>query len=419
MEILPIGEKIRRSRIYKGLTLKDVCENRISVSKMSCIENGKIKAEDWIINFVAEKLDLSVDYLKQDVNAQLHYNMENECLNVKIEDKEKILKYNLQYAEEYGYYDIAFQLMHLLFKYYIEINDSKACLTDTPKYYNLLIKSANDMNRYIYYMDIGRYFCLINEYSQAVNYFSMVRNDFENIKLIDYVKLASIVCEEVYCYYMLKDYDKAYKIAKQFIELENISTENKYMAKIYGLLGVLSIKLKNSEFELYEKMSYVMSVNNLALKAELMYSYGKNFYEADLEKQAYFYIKQTIDTFPKEDKSGFVKLMTEVTEILIKMNKKKKAEELSDAILNYAIDLDSSMYIEKAYYFKALLLSKGKDDVMKEMYMNLSLDVLLKYGSRKQIFIRYMEIGEMYSKMKNINEAFKYFGLALKLAKTI
>ena len=46
MEILSTGEKIKRARVYKGITLKELCRDRISISKMSCIENGKIKADE-------------------------------------------------------------------------------------------------------------------------------------------------------------------------------------------------------------------------------------------------------------------------------------------------------------------------------------------------------------------------------------
>ena len=71
MEILSIGEKIKRSRIYKGITLKDLCEDKISMSKMSCIENNKIKPDEDILKFVAEKLDLRLEYLKQDVRFSI------------------------------------------------------------------------------------------------------------------------------------------------------------------------------------------------------------------------------------------------------------------------------------------------------------------------------------------------------------
>ena len=43
MEILSTGEKIKRARVYQGITLKELCSDEISISKMSCIENGKIR----------------------------------------------------------------------------------------------------------------------------------------------------------------------------------------------------------------------------------------------------------------------------------------------------------------------------------------------------------------------------------------
>lgn len=419
MEILSVGEKIKRARIYKGLTLKDICDGRISVSKMSCIENGKVKPEDWIIHFIAEKLELSIEYLKQDVDYQIEYNIENECKNCEAQEKEKNLKYNLQYAEQYKYYDLAFQLRHLLFKYYIDKNDAKACLADAPGYYEILIKSSKNENKNTYYIDIGRYFCLIKEYAQAVNYFSIVRYDFENNKLKNYDKIFLVAYEEAKCYYMLNDYEKAINIADKFIGLESYLDKDKYKAKLYGLLGVFSIKMNNGEFNKYEKMSYEFSGDNLSIRAEIMYNYGKAFLEQKLEKQAYFYIKKVIGILPTDDIRGYIQVMLNIIEILIKMNKQKKAEELNDNVLNYAINMQENMYIEKAYYFKALLMSKSKDNTMQEMYMNLSLDLLLKYGSKEQIYKRYMEMGNMYFKMKNVQESLKYFGLALGLTNNI
>ena len=76
MEIISIGEKIKRCRIYKGCTLKDVCGSKISVSKMSCIENGKIKPEEWILDHVAKKLEMDVKYLKEDIRQQIEKNVQ-------------------------------------------------------------------------------------------------------------------------------------------------------------------------------------------------------------------------------------------------------------------------------------------------------------------------------------------------------
>ena len=61
MEILSTGDKIKRARVYKGITLKELCGDRISISKMSCIENGKVKADNDIIKYIADKMDIEYD----------------------------------------------------------------------------------------------------------------------------------------------------------------------------------------------------------------------------------------------------------------------------------------------------------------------------------------------------------------------
>ena len=61
MQILSIGEKIRKLRISKGMTLKDLCEKDISVSKMSNIENGKIEPDDELLDIVSKRLNIDVE----------------------------------------------------------------------------------------------------------------------------------------------------------------------------------------------------------------------------------------------------------------------------------------------------------------------------------------------------------------------
>ena len=97
MEILSTGEKIKRSRIYKGITLKELCGDKISISKMSCIENGKVKADRDIIQYIADKIGVDFKYLVQDVYEQIEDNIENikKSIEKKEDDFEESIEYNL------------------------------------------------------------------------------------------------------------------------------------------------------------------------------------------------------------------------------------------------------------------------------------------------------------------------------------
>ena len=51
--------------------------------------------------------------------------------------------------------------------------------------------------------------------------------------------------------------------------------------------------------------------------------------------------------------------------------------------------------------------------------MNLSLDSLLKYGSKEERRKRYMEMGNMYYNLGEFKESIKYFSLAMEKDNTI
>ncbi|MCD3282759.1 helix-turn-helix domain-containing protein, partial [Clostridium botulinum C/D] len=135
MEVLSIGEKIKRARIYKGYTLKDVCDNKISVSKLSCIENDKVVPESWILEYISSKLNLDIEYLNEDVETQINKNIKQIIKNSDSEDYAKKLKYNLIIADKYGHYELAVSIMHLIFRYFINKNNLKEAQELIGNYY--------------------------------------------------------------------------------------------------------------------------------------------------------------------------------------------------------------------------------------------------------------------------------------------
>ncbi|MDF2504798.1 transcriptional regulator [Clostridium sp.] len=418
MEILSIGEKIKRCRVYKGYTLKDVCGDKISVSKMSCIENGKIQPDDFILELVSSKLEIDIEYVKKDIRDQLKDNLKN--FNSKSnKDKGRFLKYNLEYAEEYEYYDLAFEFMHKLFNYYLDIKHTNSCQVNTARYYNFCRKSCNEKNKLIYYMDIGRYFYKENEYFQAASYYNNVRKALIDNKSKDYDMLSNAIYQEANCQFMMKNYDRAYEIVIELLEVIEFIDDGEYKARIYNLLGILCIKMENREFQNFEKKSFELCKDNLTLKAKFIYRYGCAMLDTDIRDKAYEYINKSISLYPEDIKRNFVDFILKVINTLIKMDKISQAKELSDKALNCSIDLHENVFIERSYYYKSLIMYREKNIQLSEMYMNLSLDILIKIGSKNQIYERYMEMGNLYFEMGNTTESLKYFSLAINLNKKI
>ncbi|MGH4052425.1 MAG: helix-turn-helix domain-containing protein [Clostridium sp.] len=446
MRILSTGEKIKRSRIYKGYTLRAICDDKISVSKMSCIENNKVMAESWILEFISKKLDIDIEYLNENIFEQVEANIKElkeyaiidgkyaiiegkydvngkyaVDSKVAVDDKEESYEsdiiYNLHFAQKYSYDDLAIELMHMLFNFYLDKKDFEKTQAITSKYYDLHLKTAIEDNKLNYYIDMARHLYIKEDYLQASSYYSNVRKGLGEYITPNYKKLIIATYNEAACNIMLKNYEKAYDVGIKLLDLvEYVDTELK-AAEIYHMLAILSIRMNNGKFMEYEKKSYELYEDNTASKAMAIFNYGSTMLDCNMKDIAVKYIKNSLSVYPRVDKVGLVAFMLDCVKELIKNDVIEFAQSISDEVLNYAINLDDIKFIEKCYYYKAIILEKQGSSSSAEMYMNLSLDSLLKFGEKQEIYKRYIEMGSMYHKLNNVPDSLKYFSLAIQLEK--
>lgn len=415
MEILSIGEKIKRSRIYKGYTLKDICSDKISVSKMSCIENNKIKPEKSLIEFIANKLGVSTKYLEQDVREQLLINI--NALEKKHEDEnyETNLEFNLSFAEEYKHYDIAFTLMHLLFKLYLDTKKMEKLQLNTSKYFDIYQKTGKDDNLCIYYMDIARFLFISKEYTEAANYYSNVRKVAKE-KCDDFL-LVRATYNETACNVMLEKYERAYEIGVRLVELVDFLDTEEKKADAYHILALLSLRRDKEKFDFYESKSNIIFSNNPIKAANSEYNYAVVMFNEGMKERGEEYIRKALSIYPKENKQELARFMLMNVEALIENNFLETAQSICNEALDLSINLENSKFIERAYYFEAIILLKYGDMNLADTYMNFSLDFLLKIGSKGEIYKRYIDMGNMYHKMNEISDSIKYLNLAIDLEK--
>ena len=423
MEILSTGEKIKRTRIYKGYTLREICDDKISVSKMSCIENNKVMAEPWILELISKKLDIDIQYLNEDVKEQVEENirvLKEEAVNDKDtidDDFQARVSYNLEFAEKYNYYDLAIELVHMLFNFYLDKRDFEKIESITSQYYDLYLKTSIEDNQLTYYIDMARHLYVKEDYLQASSYYCNVRKRLREREIPNYKKLIIVTYNEAACNIMLKDYERAYEVGIRLLDLlEYVDTEFK-SAEIYHMLAVLSIRMNNGKFEEYEKKSNGLYKDKASSRAMATFNYGSTMFNCNMKDRAVEYINKGLSCYPRDNKIGLVSFMLESINELIENGVLDLAQVISDEVLNYAINLDDIKFIEKSYYYKAIILDKQGQSSSAEMYMNLSLDSLLKFGAKQEIYTRYLEMGSMYHKLGNVSDSIKYLSLAIQLEK--
>ena len=62
MEILSLGEKIKRRRKELNMTLKDLAGERITPGQISLVESGRSNPSMDLLEYLANTLDTSVEY---------------------------------------------------------------------------------------------------------------------------------------------------------------------------------------------------------------------------------------------------------------------------------------------------------------------------------------------------------------------
>lgn len=422
VEILSTGEKIKRARIFKGITLKELCEDKISIAKMSCIENGKAKADKELLEYIAEKIDIDFEYLVEDVYEQITNNLENIKRNIwcDIESENKI-KDNLSYAIKYKYFDLAFELIHILFSYYVEDNKVENIQLIVSQYYDLYQRNNKPKNTYIYFKDMARYLFQNGEYIEAASYYSKLREMMSNQNEKDFDKndYCLISYNEALCFKQLNKFEEAYDILSNVIECVDNLIDEEYKGDIYHIYAILCIKLRKNCADNYKKKAYDYQKFNPISLALSHGEYGKYYFEIGERDKAISEIEEGIKIFPNDNECKNVEFLNYCTHLFIENKEFEVANKLAEEALDMAIITDNIKLIEKSYYLKGTILQKMDKHSEAEKYMNLSLDALFKFGSREERKNRYYEMANLYYKLGSTTDSLKYFNLALNVDKKI
>ena len=350
MEILSTGEKIKRARIYNGVTLKELCDDKISISKMSCIENGKVKADSEIIRYVADKIGVDFDYLIEDVYEQIVNNLNSiKKITKKDYSFEENVEHNLEYAVEYGYFDLAFELMHILFTYYLEEKKWDAIQLIISQYYDLYQKTQSKETIVTYFTDMGEYLFKNKECTEAIAYYSRLREIFSKEGIDDKSTYAFIVYKEGICYLKLNNNENAYKLLSESIKNIEYINDNITKGKIYHSYALVCIKLKYNEAKEYIEKTFQCQKDDSVLVATSKGNYGEAYFTVGNREEAMSEIEDGIRLFPKDKKEKYVEFLIQCINVLINNGEYKKAYELSNESLDLAIATNDMRLVEHAY----------------------------------------------------------------------
>lgn len=420
MEILSTGEKIKRARIYKRITLKELCGEEISISKMSCIENGKIKADDECLKYISDKLQIDYSYLVQDVYEQIKDNIKSvKKSKHSLEKIESIIKYNLDYSFRYNFNDLALELIHILFKLYIKNNKIEKLQLLISKYFDLYQHATNNEQIIIYYSDMAEFFVKTKEYHEAISYYSRIIQIYEKDKIKFDDKYIYACFYEGICYKNINLIEESYKCLKKIIDKEALFKNDNDKGDYYHEFAIVNILLYIGEADKYLNIALDYKKDDMKVLAKFKAENGDIYFKVHKDDKALIELEDAAKIYPREDVRGCGEFLIKCIDILYKNNKYDEAFSYISEALNLAIDIDDERLIEKAYYFKGMIHQKLNDYIQAEMYMNLATDFLLRFANNEEKYKRYNEMAELYYNLNELKESIKYFTLAIQIEKKL
>ena len=420
MEILSTGEKIKRARIYKRITLKELCGEEISISKMSCIENGKIKADDECLKYISDKLQIDYSYLVQDVYEQIKDNIKSvKKYKHSLEKIESIIKYNLDYSFRYNFNDLALELIHILFKLYIKDNKIEKLQLLISKYFDLYQHATNNEQIIIYYNDMAEFFVKNKEYHEAISYYSRIIQIYEKDQIKFDDKYIYACFYEGICYKNINLIEESYKCLKKIIDKEALFKNDNDKGDYYHEFAIVNILLYIGEADKYLNIALNYKKDDMKVLAKFKAENGDIYFKVHKDDKALIELEDAAKIYPREDVRGCGEFLIKCIDILYKNNKYDEAFSYISEALNLAIDIDDERLIEKAYYFKGMIHQKLNDYIQAEMYMNLATDFLLRFANNEEKYKRYNEMAELYYNLNELKESIKYFTLAIQIEKKL
>ena len=420
MEILSTGEKIKRARIYKRITLKELCGEEISISKMSCIENGKIKADDECLKYISDKLQIDYSYLVQDVYEQIKDNIKSlKKSKHSLEKIEIIIKYNLDYSFRYNFNDLALELIHILFKLYIKDNKIEKLQLLISKYFDLYQHATNNEQIIIYYSDMAEFFVKTKEYHEAISYYSRIIQIYEKDQIKFDDKYIYACFYEGICYKNINLIEESYKCLKKIIDKEALFKNDNDKGDYYHEFAIVNILLYIGEADKYLNIALNYKKDDMKVLAKFKAENGDIYFKVHKDDKALIELEDAAKIYPREDVRGCGEFLIKCIDILYKNNKYDEAFSYTSEALNLAIDIDDERLIEKAYYFKGMIHQKLNDYIQAEMYMNLATDFLLRFANNEEKYKRYNEMAELYYNLNELKESIKYFTLAIQIEKKL
>lgn len=268
------------------MTLKELAGSRVTAGQLSFVELGKSNPSGELLQYIADRLGVTADYL----------------LESEISQAQRICEYNMKLSEVYiygGKDDEAYSLL-----------DSTALIAKKYKLYDLIGMVELNKGKISYkkqlYQKAAEYFLKANKhFLESNNYLGAINT---------YIFLSQTSCNNGFHVLGL-----SYFMQAESLFMEKSLSDEQMVARIYFSICMCNIKLGNNEqadIYLPKVEKYLDSISNKEQYANNLMTMSLAYRDAKDYDKALYYANKALDTFKEiEDKKYIYKMLMNIGSI--------------------------------------------------------------------------------------------------------
>ena len=406
MNILSLGEKIKKLRKEKNMTLKELAGDRITAAQISHIERDKSHTSYELLEYLSERLDVSIDYLLETKEMQSKKITDNLILQSEIyikrdalDEAEKEIHEIIEICEEYGLSENYGKCNYLLGDIYLKRKDGATANFYFEKALFYFIKNDDKKRIFQCYMNIANIYFDEEFYQVSLTNYYFAKDILNQITTDEPDTYKDLYSKISKCYMRMDDSEKAL----EYIELIG-SIDNNYSPTQEVEMLVLKAKKLLSEGKYLDSkdcftkaLKIIEKEENKDKLAQVYLTVGKIYGEMGDNEKLLQYSEKVYDLKKSDSDEYMMDSLFNIIESYIDSNNFEQAKKYSKLALAAAIKTKSKYDEFRALkYYCDIYKYKGETEISIE-YLLKCIDIVSALDKEEVLGNLYIELGQLYS----------------------
>ncbi|MCY6484546.1 helix-turn-helix transcriptional regulator [Clostridium aestuarii] len=428
MEILSLGEKIKRRRKELNMTLKDLAGDRITPGQISLVESGKSNPSMDLLEYLANTLNISIEYLMESEETQaekISVYFENiaeaHILNNEVNISEQYIERAIYYAEKYGLEYRKAKNLYLRGKMCVLKNELALAQQFFLSANVIFIKFNRYQDVINTFLKLGIITLEMQAYHAACSYFQQAEKVYNDSSIVNDFLIGQIYYYIASTYFKLEQIETAinysYLASTKF---KKIDDKEKYakslllLSEEYSKNGNMDKAIKYSK----EALNLFKEIDDTKYVSKIENNLGKLFYEFDNLEESFIHYNKAKDIRSKYNNEEYIETLINICENYIKLKDIGKSKEILWEVMKNIENSSKSILLK--YYLLKYRVDMIEDNINEA---ENTLIMALNYAENMEFTNKYAEIsiliGKFYVDIGRDTEAAKYLNEGVEVFKKL